>query len=194
MPGSSFIFTTRNILLFPISPLPPYTTADENNEIKYFCVFHSSRRRKLMLTNVFIYNENISVYSGKSNNGSLLLGLLDIRPVRFRGSSEYFASSSLHLPRLMRQIYPRLMVLPGDITRVIWRFSSGFSLSVFLLLPIYFFFCMKRVVHRPAAVLILRTRTEKKPIFGRTVNINDDKNIKRSPMFSKVMFFYREIF
>ena len=39
MPGSSFIFTTRNILLFPISPLPPYTTADENNEIKYFCVF-----------------------------------------------------------------------------------------------------------------------------------------------------------
>ena len=72
-----------------------------------------------MLTNVFIYNENISVYSGKSNNGSLLLGLLDIRPVRFRGSSEYFASSSLRLPRLMRQIYPKLMVLPGDVTRVI---------------------------------------------------------------------------
>lgn len=53
---------------------------------------------------------------------------------------------------------------------------------------------MKTEVHRAAAVLILRTRTEKKPIFGRTVNINDDKNIKRSPMFSKVMFFYREIF
>ena len=31
-------------------------------------------------------------------------------------------------------------------------------------------------------------RSEKKPIFGRTGNINDDKNIKRFRMFSKVMF------